>query len=492
MDRRRAGAISVASLAVVVAGAVLFATRLGALPSGTDSAALFVVAAIIVVCLALTVDPAWILSAGIVATMFAGHWQDIGVQSSFGPHRLLLAVGALAVLLRLPPARERPRLELGPVHYVLAAAVAYALVSAILAGTIGRRASQFVLLDDYGVLPFLMFLVAPVAFHTERQRKILLGTLMVVGGYLAVTAILEQLGLYNLVFPSYIGDQTIGTHFGRARGPFVEAGADGLALYACAVAAAIAMFSWRGRWPRAAAGAVVLLAPVGLLLTVTRSIWIAGAAATAVAMLSTPGLRRYLVPLFVAGAAAVLVAFAIIPGLEHKATKRETDKTSVWERQNTTAAGLRMVAARPLLGFGWDRADDRLEPYFRQEPNIPLRGARAGLHNVYLQYGVGLGLLGLGLWLLGGALAIRGAFTGRTPPELRPWAIGLKAILVAWVLVGLSTPASYIFSTVVLWTWAGIANGPPGARRLWLPSQLDGGATTWSRLHGNPARTSSG
>jgi O-antigen ligase len=151
-----------------------------------------------------------------------------------------------------------------------------------------------------------------------------------------------------------------------------------------------------------------------------------------------------------------------------------------------------MVAARPLLGFGWDRADDRLEPYFRQEPNIPLRGARAGLHNVYLQYGVGLGLLGLGLWLLGGALAIRGAFTGRTPPELRPWAIGLKAILVAWVLVGLSTPASYIFSTVVLWTWAGIANGPPGARRLWLPSQLDGGATTWSRLHGNPARTSSG
>jgi O-antigen ligase len=236
----------------------------------------------------------------------------------------------------------------------------------------------------------------------------------------------------------------------------------------------------------------VLLAPVGLLLTVTRSIWIATAVATAVALATSPAVRRYLVPLFVVGAAAVLVSFAAIPGLEHKATKRENDKTSVWERQNTTAAGLRMIQARPLLGFGWDRADDRLEPYFRQDPNIPLRGARAGLHNVYLQYGVALGLLGLGLWLLAGGLAIRGAFTGRTPPELRPWAIGLKGIAVAWVLVGLSTPASYIFSTLVLWTWAGVANGPPGARRLWFPSQLDGGATTWSRLQGKPASTSSG
>lgn len=492
MARWRVGSIRVGALALIGAGGVLFATRLGVLPQDANGTALITLAGVLLVCLALTVDPAWILSAGIVATMFAGHWQDIGVQSSFGPHRLLLAAGALAVLLRLPPARDRPRLELGFVHYVLAAAVGYALISAIWAGTIGRSTSQFVLLDDFGVLPFLMFLVAPLAFTTSRQRRILVGSLIAAGAYLAVTAILEQLKLYHLVVPSYIGDPAVGTHFGRARGPFVEAGADGLALYACAVAAAIALATWRVKWQRTVAACVVLLAPVGLLLTVTRSVWIAGVAATVVAMVTTPGLRRFVVPVAVVGAGAVLVAFTVIPGLAQKASSREGDKTSVWERQNTTAAGLRMIETRPLLGFGWDRADDRLEPYFRQDPNIPLRGARAGLHNVYLQYGVSLGLIGLGLWLFGGALAIRGAFTGRTPPELRPWAVGLKAIAVAWVLVGLSTPASYIFSTIVLWTWAGVATGPPGARRLWMPDQLDGGATTWSRFHGKPASTSSG
>jgi O-antigen ligase len=492
MARARGGASRVAAVALIVAGGILLATRAGALPHEAEATTLATLAAVLLLCLAVSVDPAWILSAGMVATMFAGRWDDIGVHLAVGPHRVLLAVGALAVLLRAPPARDRPRLELRLVHFVLAAATAYAVISAVWAETIGRSTSQFVLLDDYGVLPFLMFVVAPLAFRTDRQRKILLGSLIATGAYLAVTAILEQLELYDLVVPSYIADPTVGTHFGRARGPFVEAGADGLALFACAVAAAIALTAWRTKWPRVAAGAVVILAPVGLLLTVTRSVWIAGIGATILTMVTTPGLRRFVVPAAVAGAAAVLLAFAVIPGLSQQANDREGDKASVWERQNTTAAGLRMIASRPILGYGWDRADDRLEPFFRLDPNIPLNGARAGFHNVYLQYGVSLGLAGLGLWLLGGFLAIRGAFTGRTPPELRPWAIGLKAVVLAWLLVSLSTPASYVFSTVLLWTWAGIANGPPGARRLWFPAQLDGGATAWSRSQGNPASTSSG
>jgi O-antigen ligase len=490
--RTRAAWLSVAAAGLIGAGSVAFASRLGLLPHVAETTALVALAGVMLLCVSMTVDPAWTLSAGIVATMFAGRWQDIGIDVGLGPHRVLLAVGALAVLLRTPPARDRPRLELGAVHFVLAAATAYAVTSAILAGTAMRSTSQFMLLDDYGVLPFLMFLVAPLAFRTERQRTILLGSLIATGAYLGVTAVLEKLHLYDLVVPSYIGDPSIGTHFGRARGPFVEAGADGLALYACAVAAAIALAGRSARWQRSAAAGVVILAPVGLLLTVTRSVWIAGVAATVLAMVSTPGLRRFVVPAAVMGVAAVLVAFTVIPGLAQQANNREGDKSSVWERQNTTAAGLRMIAARPLVGFGWDRANDRLEPYFRMDPDIPLVGARAGFHNVYLQYGVSLGLLGLGLWLLGGALAVRGAFTGRTPPELRPWAVGLKAIVLAWVAVSLSTPASYVFSTVLLWTWAGVAGGPPGARRLWYADQLDGGDTTWSRSQGNPASTSSG
>jgi putative inorganic carbon (HCO3(-)) transporter len=216
---------------------------------------------------------------------------------------------------------------------------------------------------------------------------------------------------------------------------------------------------WREPWQRACAAAVVVLSSVGVLITVTRSVWLAAIAGAFVAVATTPGLRRFLIPITAAGVTAVLLAFALIPGVEKQARDRQSNKGSVQERQNTTAAALRMIADRPLLGFGWDRANDNIEPYFRLDPNIPPKGQNAGFHNVYLQYGVTLGVLGLALWLLGGAMALVGALSRRAPPSLRPWQIGLKAFVAAWAVIALSSPTSYSFSTFLLWTWAGVATG---------------------------------
>jgi O-antigen ligase len=481
MTRPRAASPTIVALALVAVGALQFAVTLGVVSEQTGHTGLLVLGAVVLLYLMVTVDPAWLLSAGLVTTMFAGNWEEVGVNTPVPPHRILLLAGLVALMLRTN-GRDRPRLQFRAVHFVLAGAVGYAVVSAIFADTIGRRSSQFILLDDFGVMPFLLFLVAPVAFATTRQRQILLGSLVAAGAYLAVTAVLEKLKLYDLVVPSYIGDRFVGTHFGRARGPFTEAAANGLALYACAIAAAMAVYLWREPSRRVIAAAIVILAPVGLLLTVTRSVWIAGIAGTAVALATTPELRRFMIPAAAAAASAVLIAFAVIPGLAAQAQERRQDKNPVYERENTTAAGLRMLADRPILGFGWARADDNIEPYFRQDPDIPLVGLNAGFHNLYLEYGVSLGLVGLGIWLVGGALAIHSAFAGRAPPSVRPWQIGLKAVLVAWLLVGLASPTKYSFITTVLWTWAGVAS---------VRAQPAGGATTWSRSHGNPRSTSS-
>jgi O-antigen ligase len=468
MTRRPAAPVTAVALALVAAGAAYFAFKLGFLSHRAVTVSFVVVGGAMLAYAVLRLDPAWILTAGIVTTMFAGHWAELGVGTG-SPHRILLVTGLLAVMLRAPGARDRPPIEFRPVHFVLAAALGYALVSAVAAGTIGRSSARFTLLDDYGLLPFLMFLVAPVAFATERQRRILLGSLVAVGGYLAVTALLERLKVTALVFPSYISDPNVGTHFGRARGPFVEAGADGLALLACAVAAAIALVLWRRPWPRAGAAVVLVLAPVGLLLTVTRSVWLAAVIGTFVAIATTPGLRRFLIPIAVAGVTAVVLSFALIPGVSQQARDRQSDQGSVQERQNTTAAGLRMIAARPLIGFGWDRGNDAIDPYFRLDPNIPLKGEQAGFHNVYLQYGVNIGLLGLGLWLLGGGMAMGAALLRRAPPTVQPWQVGLKAILAAWATVALSSPLSYSFSTLLLWTWASVTLGT-SPRPVTVPS----------------------
>jgi putative inorganic carbon (hco3(-)) transporter len=478
MARRRAGPVTAIALALIVAGAIYFTSSLKFVHGDAVSIALAALAGTVLVYLVLNVDPAWILTAGIVTTMFAGHWEHFGLSTTVSPHRVLIITGLLAVMLRAPGARDRPRIEFRPVHFVLAAALAYAVISAIAAGTLERSNAHFLLLDEFGLLPFLVFLIAPVAFATERQRRILLGSLVAAGGYLALTALFEKLKLRELVFPKYINDPNVGTHFDRARGPFVEAGANGLALYACAIAAAIAVTLWREPWQRACAAAVVVLSTVGVLSTVTRSVWIAAIAGTFVAIATTPGLRRFLIPITAAGVTAVLLAFALIPGVEKQARDRESNKGSVQERQNTTAAGLRMIADRPLLGFGWDRQNDNIEPYFRLDPNIPLKGQQAGFHNVYLQYGVSLGVLGLGLWLLGAGMAMGGALSRRAPPTTRPWQIGLKAFAVAWGILALSSPTSYSFSTFLLWTWAGVATGP-SLRRVVTPApHRNGGPPT--------------
>jgi O-antigen ligase len=132
----------------------------------------------------------------------------------------------------------------------------------------------------------------------------------------------------------------------------------------------------------------------------------------------------------------------------------------VYERQNTTAAGLRMVAARPLIGFGWGQANTNLVDYFRVDPNIPLTGAEAGLHDIFLEYAVTLGVLGSGLWLFAAGAAFYGALGGPAPRELEMWRIGLKAFLVATILQGFTAPSDFIFSTLAIWMWAGVLYGP--------------------------------
>jgi putative inorganic carbon (HCO3(-)) transporter len=458
------GSARLAAIALVCAGLAWFAREADALDARTAELVLIACALAVLYHLAVTVDPAWLISAGIVASMFAGHWDELSLNASVGPHRALLGAGILALLLRAPPARDRPQIHLGGTHFLLAAALAYILISAIVEGTLGDHASQVVVIDTYGLVPFVLFVVAPAAFATHDQRMILLGFLVAAGAYLSVTAVLEQLEAYDLVWPSYIGDPAVGSHFGRARGPFAEAAADGLALYICATAAAVAWFTWTRPLPRLGAGLVAVIAPIAILLTVTRGAWLAAIAAAAIAFATTPRLRRYLPAAAAIATVGVLAAFAVIPGAADEARNRQQDKSSVYERENTTAAGLRMIADRPFVGFGWWFGNDEMMPYYRMDPDIPLTGAQAGLHNVYLLYGVALGVLGLGLWALALAVAFGRALSYRAPPGLFAWQVGLKGILVAFLVVAVFGPANYAFPVAVIWTWAGIVSPP------WAPA----------------------
>jgi putative inorganic carbon (hco3(-)) transporter len=399
--------------------------------------------------LAWYVHPAYTLSAGILLTPLAGNWPAVGVPGPLSPDRLLFVGAVAAVLLRAPPVADRPPLRLTGAHWLLGLAAVYALTSALIAGTFLQRDGFIKIFDAFGILPFLTFLVAPVVFRTPAERRVLLGTLVLLGGYLSLTVLFDMVGADALVFPRYILDPNYGMHADRGRGPFVDPVACGLALYTCAVACAIAVASWRTTAMRAVAVAVGMLSVVGTFLSLERSVWIGAGVGTTVAMLAIPRLRLYFVPLLAAVALAVGVSLALIPGLSDKVLHRVDDPTALWDRKNLDRAGLNMVEARPLFGFGWSTFVQNSGDYFVQAPDYPLtasgvdrRNRRFGLHNTPLTYAVELGLIGLMPWRLGMAWSVAGALATRGPPDLERWRVGLLAVALAFLVVINAVPPS--------------------------------------------------
>jgi putative inorganic carbon (hco3(-)) transporter len=452
-----------------------------------------------IVYLAWWADPAWTLSIGMALTAFSGNWGYLGVGVPFD--RLLIAGGVVAAVVRSPGSRGRPSLRTRPAHWVLLAAGAAAFASALFAGTLTRSVPFYALVDQFGILPFIGFTIAPLVFHSARQRGILLGTLVTLGGYLGLTALFEAVGPRAFVFPRFILDPTIGIHAERARGPFLEAGANGLGLFFCGTAAVVAIAIWRRPPLRVAAGLVAVLCALGILFTLTRANWLAAPVAAITVALATPRLRRHAIPAAGAIAFVIVATLAMVPSLSERVHERSSTLLSVWDRENANSAALRMVDAKPLVGFGWGTFRDRALPYYQQSDSFPITGVGIPVHNVLLSYAAELGLIGATLWVAAFLLAVGGAITRRGPPELYPWRVGLAAVVINWLVVANLSPLTYALPNMLLWIWAGVVSAEyaavRGGARSHAPVPAPAGSpiaigTAPSHFTGAPAPASAG
>lgn len=405
--------------------------------------------------LMVVADAAWILSAGLVLSVFSGQWDALDVPVALD--RAVLLAGVVAVLARIGPQRDRPPLELGATHLLLLAATVFALCSSLWVGTLDSSDARFRLVDSFGIAPFALFTVAPLAFRTARQRAILLGALVALGAYLAITALAEATGADGLVVPSYILDPQYGIHADRARGPFVEAVANGVALFACAVAAGVARHVWTDRRARGAATAVAVLCLAAIPVTYTRAVWIGAVAGLVVVLVAAAPLRRLAVPSLVGAAAALALAVLVIPGFGDRLDARSSAKGPVWVRENLNDAALRLTGEHPVAGVGWERFVPASYDAFRIVGDVPPdAGVGEPAHNLLLARTAELGLLGGALWLAAVLAGIGGALTRRVVAALEPWRAGLLAIVVCWATVAALGPAEYPFPLLLLWTWAGV------------------------------------
>ena len=457
--RSSVAAIVAAAGAAVCLAVLIYLAPAGAVEHGASlyPKAVGLVIAISVGYMVWRLEPAYSISAAVVLSPLAGNWPQLGVPGPLSPDRLLLAGGILAVLVRSFAPGQGPRLRFTATHALLALAIVYALGSAYFAGTLTQNAAFLRLVDTFGIMPFLIFLTAPVAFRTQEQRQVLLVAFVVLGAYLGLTVVFETVKLDALVFPKYILDSHYGIHAGRGRGPFVEAVTNGLALFTCSVVCAIAVGQWHEKRARILAGAIGLLCLVGVFLCLERSVWIGAALATCVGMLATPGARRYLIPLLIAVSIGVGAALIFVPGLHERVTARVDQKETLWDRRNLARAAINMVEARPLVGFGWAHFQRDSADYFQQADDIPLTATTFGVHNTPLAYAADLGLIGVTLWALGLVFGVGSALLTRGPPDLLPWRIGLLTVSVATLVVISAVPPS-AWPNRAIWLLAGVAS----------------------------------
>jgi O-antigen ligase len=414
-------------------------------------------------------SPALLIALALVSEVLNGNAKRLGFPIS--PDRIFL-VGALGMLLlRLPTARPTRSIVWRPVHVLLAATAAYGVVSALAAHTLTTGDGVFALLDRLGIVPFLVFTIAPLVFGDRRSRDTLLLALVGLGLYLGITAAAEALGLKWLIIPGYIKDPLVGIHFGRARGPFVEAVADGLGLYGCAVASATGFWLWQGqRWRRRLAATSVLLCLAGTIFTLTRAVWLATVVASVLALLGSSRTRALLVPMIGVGLAVLAAAVLFVPGFATQADERSSAQRPLWDRYNTNSAAVRAVEDHPLFGIGWQAWRTKNSQYLRLSPDYPLTGATIEIHNVALSHAAELGLIGLALWGSALIVGIGGAIVRPGPAEFDPWKLGMVALAVHWGICAAFGPLSYPFPNLLLWTWAGVCSVGHLSRRQPAPT----------------------
>jgi O-antigen ligase len=253
------------------------------------------------------------------------------------------------------------------------------------------------------MIPAVLYFVVRQVTITSRDWQRLLAVMAALGIYLACTAMLEVAGCWSLVFPRYIANPNLGIHFGRGRGPELNAVSLGILLTACAVCAWLLLPQLRQRWQQLAVLIALPMMAFGVLLTFTRSTWIGfAAAAFVVAAFQIPRSRR--MPAVtcgvLAGALAACLAWSHVLGIQREGAAGDAEH-SVDQRASFAYVSWQIFCDHPILGVGFGRFYDAKLPYLSdRRQGFELESIR-GLHhhNTLLSVLTETGMIGMAAFI---------------------------------------------------------------------------------------------
>ncbi len=307
---------------------------------------------------------------------------------SFYADRIAFGILVFFVALRMMALRERIPFFAGlsvPMLGLMTLAVFRALREPFDAQNWSIVASKF-------IVPFALFHIAVLVFRGPSQRKHFEIFVVFALAYLVFIAIAFLTDARSLIFPRFILDESLGFHPDRARGPFLQAVANGVSLNILGILVFVFALSQKRK---AVVCLLWLTLPLAVLATMTRAVWIAFAASTIV--LEFRFIKRRLLT-----ACALLVVAALVGSLAiglsgHTLKTALLDRTAergpVEARLAVYDAGWAMFRERPFTG--WPAGGMYAELARRME-GYHLRTFY--VHNTYLALLVEFGVPGLALY----------------------------------------------------------------------------------------------
>jgi probable O-glycosylation ligase (exosortase A-associated) len=293
-------------------------------------------------------------------------------------------------------------------------------------------------LNEY-VKAVLVFWLIGATLLTVGRLRLMAWTLSLASMPLAVTAILNYgAGVYD-------DGRVTGYQSGIAENP------NDLALTLNIVLPLTAALLWSARtlFTRLALVGIIALNAAGVVVTFSRGGFLT--LLVIIALLTLRLLRGRGVMAGVAVLVALLAAMPLLPEgyLDRLATigDVESDPTgSSQDRWRDTTAAAGLLLEHPVMGVGLGQDVLALNE---------VRGETwKNVHNIYLQYGVDLGLIGMGLFVAMLVFSIRGARRveregrGHADPDRQDLAMLAAAVrigLLAFAVAGLFHPVAYYF-----------------------------------------------
>ncbi len=393
----------------------------------------------------------WLFLAALVCTMFSGHTELLGLPLS--PDRPLFAFAVL--LLFLDP--DRDRLRPRAFYVVAAVTILWTALSWVSSGSLTDSLKAFALLDRV-IIPLAMFPLGALVFSTGHRRELLLRTTALMGIYLGFIGFFEYLRIAPLVFPGYIMDNLNPSTDIRAGGPWLFPEPLGLVGALAIFLSGLLVRTTRLRVWRFVGILGVAGGTIAAVVAMVRSVWIGAILAALAIGLISRRLRRWLPLLLVGAVAVVAVVVLVFPEFRDVLMNRITTERSVYDRQNTNVAALRIIQQLPLFGIGWGEFYDQSLLWVRQADTYPMTTVNIEIHNVFLSRAAETGLFGAFAWIL---CFVTGPLLGLLSRPLtasaRWWKLAGLAAFFVWFVPSLSSPNPYVTPNLLFWLVWGIA-----------------------------------